>query len=65
MGGTRWPEDLAGKAVLQLYCLTIDDDLLGPRRRPVACATIRHIFKKQKTKEMHTESQALKNTQTS
>lgn len=43
VGGTRWSEDFAGKAIFQLDSLTIDDDLLGPGRRSVARAAIGHI----------------------
>lgn len=43
MGGTWRSEDFAGKAIFQLNCLTVDDDLLGPGRRPVARAAIGHV----------------------
>lgn len=46
MGGTWRSEDFAGEAIFQLYCLTIDDDLLGPGRRPVARAAVGHIWGK-------------------
>lgn len=43
VGGTWRSEDFAGEAIFQLNCLTIDDDLLGPGRRPVARAAVGHI----------------------
>lgn len=43
MGGTWRSEDFAGKAIFQLHCLTVDDDLLGPGRGPVARAAIGHV----------------------
>lgn len=43
MGGTWWSEDFARKAILQFDCLTVDDHLLSPGRRPVARAAISHI----------------------
>lgn len=43
MGGTWRSEDFAGKAVFQLHRLTVDDDLLGPGRGPVARAAIGHV----------------------
>lgn len=46
MGGTWRSEDFAGEAIFQLNCLTIDDDLLGPGRRPVARAAVGHIWGK-------------------
>ncbi len=52
MGGTRRSEDFAGEAVLQLDCLAIDDDLLGPGRRPVAGAAISHVLRKTE-KQIH------------
>lgn len=52
MGGTWRSEDLAGEAILQLDCLTVNDHLLGPGRRPVASAAISHILGKNK-KETH------------
>lgn len=43
VGGTWRSEDFAGKAIFQLHCLTVDDDLLGPGRGPVARAAIGHV----------------------
>lgn len=43
MGGTWRSEDFAGKAIFQLDRLTVDDDLLGPGRGPVARAAIGHV----------------------
>lgn len=60
MGGTWRSEDFAGEAIFQLNCLTVDDNLLGPGRRPVARAAIGHICGKKlehksssKTKALH------------
>lgn len=52
MGGTRWSEDLAGEAILQLDCLAIDDHLLSPGRGPVAGTAISHILGKIKEKDI-------------
>lgn len=46
VGGTWWSEDLAGEAVLQFDCLAVDDHLLGPGWRPVACAAVSHILRR-------------------
>lgn len=60
VGGTWWSEDFAGKAILQLNCLTVDDDLLGPGRRPVPRAAIGHICGKKLEHESSNKTKALR-----
>lgn len=41
--GTRWPEYLAGEAILQLDRLPLDEHLLGAWRRAV-CGTVQRVW---------------------
>lgn len=41
--GTRWPEYLAGEAILQLDRLPLDEHLLGTWRRAV-CGTVQRVW---------------------
>lgn len=67
MGGTWRSEDFAGKAIFQLDCLTVDDDLLGPGRGPVARAAIGHVCGKTMERNQYSNKKMLrwkKTTQT-